>query len=153
MRASTPCGGRTEVPGEIIVADDGSGPDTRSVVERHEAASPCPLHHVWHPDEGFRLGGIRNKAMARAAGDYIVSLDGDMVCHPALHRGPRPASRSGLLLPGVAHSPGAAGERGHDRTAGLVALGVQAPASGGGRGSRACRSRRRGCSTPRTATR
>ena len=69
-------------PLEIIVADDGSGPDTRAVVERHQAAGPCPLHHVWHPDEGFRLGGIRNKAMARAVGDYIVSLDGDMVCHP-----------------------------------------------------------------------
>ena len=73
---------QTEVPREIIVADDGSGPDTRAVVERHRAASPCPLRHVWHPDEGFRLAAIRNKAMARTAGDYIVSLDGDMVCHP-----------------------------------------------------------------------
>ena len=73
---------QTEAPREIIVADDGSGPDTRAVVERHQAAGPCPMHHVWHPDEGFRLAAIRNKAMARAGGDYILSLDGDMVCHP-----------------------------------------------------------------------
>ena len=73
---------QTESPREIIVADDGSGPDTRAVVERHQAAGPCPMHHVWHPDEGFRLAAIRNKAMARAGGDYILSLDGDMVCHP-----------------------------------------------------------------------
>ncbi len=73
---------QTEALHEIIVADDGSGPDTRAVVERHQAAGPCPMHHVWHPDEGFRLAAIRNKAMARAGGDYIVSLDGDMVCHP-----------------------------------------------------------------------
>lgn len=72
---------QTAPPGEIIVADDGSGPDTRAVVERHQAAGGCPLHHVWHPDEGFRLAAIRNKATARAVGDYVVSLDGDMVCH------------------------------------------------------------------------
>ena len=40
---------QTEVPLEIIVADDGSGPDTRAVGERHQAAGPCLQHHVWHP--------------------------------------------------------------------------------------------------------
>lgn len=71
---------QTRPPDEVIVADDGSGPETAAVV--HEFAD-LPLAHVWHPDEGFRLAEIRNKAIAAAASDYVVSLDGDMLLHPA----------------------------------------------------------------------
>lgn len=44
---------------------------------------PVPLRHVWHDDAGFRLGMIRNKAMAVARGDYLLQLDGDLVLHEA----------------------------------------------------------------------
>ena len=64
---------------ELIVADDGSGPDTRALVERLAQTTPIPIEHVWHPDEGFRAAAIRNKGIARARGHYIIFLDGDCV--------------------------------------------------------------------------
>jgi glycosyltransferase involved in cell wall biosynthesis len=62
---------------EILVADDGSGPATREAVAAIAHEFPVPVTHVWHPDQGFRLAAIRNRAIARAAGDYIVQMDGD----------------------------------------------------------------------------
>jgi glycosyltransferase involved in cell wall biosynthesis len=62
---------------EILVADDGSGPATRETVTAIANDFPVPVTHVWHPDQGFRLAAIRNRAMAQAAGDYIVLMDGD----------------------------------------------------------------------------
>ncbi|MDQ8164198.1 MAG: glycosyltransferase family 2 protein [Gemmatimonadota bacterium] len=70
------------LPGEVVIADDGSREDTRTLIAREAPTFPVPLHHVWHEDVGFRLGMIRNKAMARAQGAYILQLDGDMVLHP-----------------------------------------------------------------------
>jgi glycosyltransferase involved in cell wall biosynthesis len=64
---------------EVLVADDGSGPETRAIVERWAGHFPCTLHHVWHEDTGFRLAAIRNRSAARAKGAYLVFLDGDCV--------------------------------------------------------------------------
>ena len=71
------------MPTEVIIADDGSGDATRRLTEAEARAFPVPLRHVWHEDRGFRLGTIRNKAMASATGEYLIQLDGDMVLHPA----------------------------------------------------------------------
>lgn len=69
------------LPDEVIIADDGSTAPTRELVEALAADFPVPLVHVWHPDEGFRLAAIRNRAMARAKGDYIIQIDGDILLH------------------------------------------------------------------------
>jgi glycosyltransferase involved in cell wall biosynthesis len=74
---------QTRMPDEVVVADDGSGPETEAVVRRWIGRLPCPLHHVWQEDSGFRLARSRNRAIARANGDYIVLIDGDMLLHPA----------------------------------------------------------------------
>ncbi|MBD5226062.1 MAG: glycosyltransferase [Bacteroidales bacterium] len=71
-----------KLPDEVIIADDGSGDDTRLLIEEMAAESFVPMKHVWHPDEGFRLGAIRNKAIAEAEGDYIIQIDGDIILHP-----------------------------------------------------------------------
>ncbi len=63
----------------VVVADDGSGPATPHVVERH--AGHLPIEHVWQPDEGFRLAAARNRATARCREDYLVFLDGDTIPH------------------------------------------------------------------------
>ncbi|MHB8808764.1 MAG: glycosyltransferase family 2 protein [Desulfobulbaceae bacterium] len=70
---------QTILPGEIIVADDGSGPDTSEVVARLAAISPVPVTHSWQEDKGFRLARSRNRALAKAKGEYIVLVDGDIV--------------------------------------------------------------------------
>jgi len=68
-------------PNEVVVADDGSGPETRAVIEQFAARAPYPVHHVRQEHEGFRVARLRNLAIARATGDYVVFVDGDMVLH------------------------------------------------------------------------
>ncbi len=67
------------LPHEILVADDGSDEKTEKVVEEFSALAACPLVRVWHEDLGFRAAKIRNEAVKRASGDYIVFLDGDCI--------------------------------------------------------------------------
>lgn len=67
------------LPDEVIIADDGSKEETRNLIEEAQIYFPCPLVHVWHEDNGFRLAKIRNKAMAQAKGDYIMQIDGDII--------------------------------------------------------------------------
>ncbi|MGC3945849.1 MAG: glycosyltransferase [Chryseolinea sp.] len=69
----------TVMPEEIIIADDGSTNETRNLVAAYASRFNIPLKHCWHPDEGFRLSTIRNKAIAMATQPYIVMVDGDMV--------------------------------------------------------------------------
>ncbi|HKU13771.1 MAG TPA: glycosyltransferase family 2 protein [Steroidobacteraceae bacterium] len=72
---------QTLSPDHIVVADDGSGPATGSVIERWRARG-LPLTHVWQEDDGFRLARSRNRAIAATDADYIVLVDGDMILHP-----------------------------------------------------------------------
>ena len=74
---------QTQHPLEVIVADDGSGDDTRTLLAQQARTFPVPLHHVWHPDAGFRAAAIRNRGIAQAQGEYIVQIDGDILLHPA----------------------------------------------------------------------
>lgn len=71
-----------ELPHEIIVADDGSRPDTAEMVRNLARSSPVPLHHSWQADKGFRLARSRNKALVLSQGDYLLLIDGDIVLHP-----------------------------------------------------------------------
>jgi glycosyltransferase involved in cell wall biosynthesis len=74
---------------EIVVADDGSGPQTRELVKSWTAKGAVPLKHVWREDRGFRLAEIRNRAITASAGDYLIFLDGDCIARPdfiAAHR-------------------------------------------------------------------
>lgn len=80
----------------IYVADDGSRDDTRELVERY--ASRLPITHVWHPDDGFRLSEIRNKAVARTREDYLVFLDGDSIPHPRFVEDHRSYAKKGVIV-------------------------------------------------------
>jgi len=89
------------VPDEIIVADDGSGPETARIVERYSASSRVPLLHVWQPDQGFRLARSRNRAIAAARSNYIIIVDGDMVLHEHFIADHKRAARRGSFIQGV----------------------------------------------------
>ena len=67
---------------EVLVADDGSGPETAQVLQQQARAFPVPLVHVWQEDQGFRAGAARNRAVAQAQGEYLLFLDGDCVPLP-----------------------------------------------------------------------
>ena len=67
---------------EVIVADDGSRSDTAAVVETWKDRLSHRVVHVWHPDDGFRLAEIRNRAIRAAAGGYCIFLDGDCIARP-----------------------------------------------------------------------
>jgi len=70
---------QTRPADELIVADDGSGSETLAKVRGFARGFPGPIHHVWHEDRGFRVSEIRNKAIRKSSGDYIILLDGDCI--------------------------------------------------------------------------
>ena len=69
-----------EMPLQVLVADDGSGPETVQVVTRWREHLGERLLHCWQPDEGFRLSAARNRAIREARGDLLVFVDGIACC-------------------------------------------------------------------------
>ncbi len=64
---------------ELLVADDGSGPETAERIERLSAETGLTIRHVWQEDQGFRKSAILNRAIGAAEGDYLVFSDGDCI--------------------------------------------------------------------------
>jgi glycosyltransferase involved in cell wall biosynthesis len=69
------------LPGEILIADDGSTSETRRLIESIQKRIAIPVIHLWHENEGFRKTIIMNQAFVKASGDYIIQLDGDVIPH------------------------------------------------------------------------
>ena len=66
---------------EVIVADDGSGPEVKAVVEDAQRSYSFPITHLWHEDRGWRKNTMFNNGIRAARGEQIVFIDGD--CIPA----------------------------------------------------------------------
>ena len=64
---------------EILVADDGSGEETRQRIDALRSQLPVPVHHLWQPDEGFRKCRAMNMAIDHATSDYLIFTDGDCI--------------------------------------------------------------------------
>jgi glycosyltransferase involved in cell wall biosynthesis len=62
---------------EIIVADDGSGPDTAKIIESWTTRLTIPVKHAWQKHQGFRGAEIRNRGISVSGGAYCIFLDGD----------------------------------------------------------------------------
>jgi len=92
---------QTEVPDEIIIADDGSGPSTRRVVDDFRRRLGREVHHAWQRHDGPRVGRARNMGIAMATGDYLVQIDGDMVLHPEFIADHARAARPGFWVQGT----------------------------------------------------
>ena len=71
---------QTRLPDSIAIADDGSGPETQAVLDKHQ--THLPLRHVWHPDTGFGKNEILNKAIASSDADLLIFIDGDCLASP-----------------------------------------------------------------------
>lgn len=64
---------------DVIVADDGSAPETLLVIERLRSKTRLNIERVWQPDLGFRKCRILNRAIAAARGEYLIFSDGDCI--------------------------------------------------------------------------
>jgi glycosyltransferase involved in cell wall biosynthesis len=64
---------------EILIGDDGSGPETAELIEKHAKELPVPLIHVWQPDAGFQKAKAVNRAVLRSRGEWLIFSDGDCI--------------------------------------------------------------------------
>ncbi|MEC9343308.1 MAG: glycosyltransferase family 2 protein [Pseudomonadota bacterium] len=85
---------------ELLVADDGSGPDTMHLVERFAESAPFPMRHVRQADDGFRKWRIVNRAIEAATGNYLILTDGDCVPRGEFVATHRARARPGRFLSG-----------------------------------------------------
>lgn len=91
---------QTVIPNQIIVADDGSDPDTRRVVVAAAEQFGSRLVHVWQPDTSFRAARIRNLAIQRVRCQHVVFIDGDCVLPPHFIEKHQQLSGDGVVVSG-----------------------------------------------------
>jgi glycosyltransferase involved in cell wall biosynthesis len=92
---------QSQLPGEIIIADDGSDNATCETVERLAKQSPIPLIHSWQQDKGFRAARSRNKAIAKATGDYLILIEGDIIMERHFIADHILAAKAGFFIQGT----------------------------------------------------
>lgn len=97
---------------EVIVADDGSGPETGRVVEEAREASGLRIRHVWQEDRGFRKCRILNRALLATGAEYLIFSDGDCIPRDDFVATHLRLARPGRFLGGAAlHLPEETSER------------------------------------------
>jgi glycosyltransferase involved in cell wall biosynthesis len=70
---------QSQLPAEILIADDGSGEETRELIRSYLPLFSIPVKHIWQADNGFRKTIILNKAIKASSGEYIIQVDGDVI--------------------------------------------------------------------------
>ena len=71
------------LPDEVMIADDGSGVETKETIGRlaTDLKDRFPVRHVWQEDIGFRKPKILNETVRQSTGDYLIFIDGDCMAH------------------------------------------------------------------------
>ena len=92
---------QTLIPDEVIIADDGSGDDTKETIRAFQKTSDLNIIHSWQKDSGFRAAKSRNKAIAKSSSDYIILIDGDMILHPKFIEDHVNNAESGYFIQGT----------------------------------------------------
>ena len=64
---------------EIIIADDGSTNETKTLIETFKKQSHLKINHVWHEDNGFQKTKILNKSILASQSEYLIFTDGDCI--------------------------------------------------------------------------
>ncbi len=72
---------QTVLPGEILIADDGSTEETKLLIQELRKKTTVPIRHFWHEDIGFRKTIILNEAVRHSRFDYVIQTDGDILLH------------------------------------------------------------------------
>lgn len=73
---------QTELPDEIVIADDGSTIQTKETIAQFAKKYKFSIKHIWQEDNGFKKSMILNKAIANCTKEYIIEIDGDCILHP-----------------------------------------------------------------------
>ncbi|MFS4467378.1 glycosyltransferase family 2 protein [Maribacter sp. 2210JD10-5] len=64
---------------EVVIADDGSKPATKDLIDEFSKKVFFPIVHVWQDDDGFQKSRILNKAVLACRAEYIIMTDGDCI--------------------------------------------------------------------------
>jgi glycosyltransferase involved in cell wall biosynthesis len=91
---------QTHAQFEIVIADDGSGDETRACIEAARRDWKLDIRHVWHEDIGFRKCRILNRAILETSADYLIFTDGDCIPHPQFVAGHLALARPGYFISG-----------------------------------------------------
>jgi glycosyltransferase involved in cell wall biosynthesis len=91
---------QSRLPDEVIVADDGSSPETARAVRNTLCASEIEWKHVWHEDRGVRQSRIKNLGVKHSTGAYLIFVDQDVVLHPEFVADHLSMARKGAFLQG-----------------------------------------------------
>lgn len=85
---------------EAVISDDGS--DEQCVRKMQEAFGglPFPVRYVRQAHHGYRLAAARNNAIRVAGGEYLISLDCDILLLPEAIETHLRHARPGLFLAG-----------------------------------------------------
>ncbi len=91
---------QTRLPDELVVADDGSGPDTARAVGEALKGSGLLWRHVRHEDNGIRQARIKNLAVRHTEAGYLIFVDHDVVLHPCFVQDHLALAGRGVFLQG-----------------------------------------------------
>ena len=92
---------QTELPYEVIVADDGSDSETRELVEAYQSRQRCLVKYSWIPNQSFRLSRSRNCAVFKSTGDLLIFIDGDCILPPKFVQIAKGLAVEGKILNGA----------------------------------------------------
>lgn len=85
---------------QLVIADDGSTEETRTLIERFQNNSTLEIEHVWQEDDGFQKCKILNKAILKAKGEYLIFTDGDCIPRSDFVQTHKTQARRGQFLSG-----------------------------------------------------
>lgn len=91
---------QSELPDEIIIADDGSDDLTSKVISNFSKTFSKPIIHSWQEDLGCRISHSRNRAIAKSRFEYIIMIDGDTVLHHDFIKDHKRFSQRGIYIQG-----------------------------------------------------
>ena len=85
---------------EIIVADDGSGPETAKVIQEILGPSQVRWCHVRQEDTGIRQGRVKNLGVKFSTGAYLILVDHDVLMHSCFVEDHMDAAKPNIFLQG-----------------------------------------------------
>jgi glycosyltransferase involved in cell wall biosynthesis len=91
---------QSELPDEIVIADDGSGKSTSKVIDLFSKKTTVPVIHSWQTDYGCRIPHSRNRAIAKSSYEYTIVIDGDTILHKNFIKDHKRYAKHGVYIQG-----------------------------------------------------